>query len=622
MRRRLLLGLIPLAPVSLVLGACAAEPVDIGLVMRAPQGLLDSATTVQLSVFDAGAAKCLKTGHVDKIPTGEGTQQFILGKTGCGEGAAFCKTISLDKDGSEKMFAVIASNASGVVAEGCTTALINQDPLDVDITMSRYNPPGCCNDGKLQSGEQCDTGLAAEMSCAGGPGGACSSIVADAVCACDCTAQEILLSIDDLVLPGLKNKPARSKSHLAMTFAPGAASYPNALRAVFTNTGPDSKGGADISERFLLQDLYPITDPPTLANQLALPIKCVSTTAKPGTVRKQVSPSIAVASNDTVAIVYASDEITGGKFDVYVTPQNADGCADAHKCTKDEECQTRLCVKSGFDEGLCAASQPVNLPAASFPGAQEPDTSAGPANAVLIAWTRDHNVRGRIWATDGTLTPSTMEIPIAPNASAVRVTGNANGWKVVYQGAGQGDGDGIFMKSVSPGGVPGPEVRVNAVTDGVQDQPDVAMLEDGRMIVVWRSAGDIYFQRYDAEGAPVPKDQDQPLHLDTSGEQAHPAVSASVGYGDFFAVAWESSKAPDTSDVVARFVGGSSGFRFNSVTGQNDEFSATQASIPEGVRRLPALTIGGGGYVAIGWQDDSDLHPGVYVRRFPLPPTE
>src|SRR5205814_154738 len=143
MRRRLFLGLIPLVPASLLIPACAAEPVDIGLVMLAPQGLLETATSVELSVFDASAAKRLKNGHV------------------------------------------------------------------------------------------------------------CKAIVPNAVCACDCTAQEILLSVDDAGDPGLKNAPPRSKSHLAMSFAPGATKYPIALRAVFTNVGPDAKGGADVSERFL-----------------------------------------------------------------------------------------------------------------------------------------------------------------------------------------------------------------------------------------------------------------------------------------------------------------------------------------------------------------------------------
>ena len=38
-----------------------------------------------------------------------------------------------------------------------------------------------------------------------------------------------------------------------------------------------------------------------------------------------------------------------------------------------------------------------------------------------------------------------------------------------------------------------------------------------------------------------------------------------------------------------------------------------------GMRTGPAVAIGGAGFVAIGWQDDSPTHFGVYVRRFPLP---
>ena len=42
---------------------------------------------------------------------------------------------------------------------------------------------------------------------------------------------------------------------------------------------------------------------------------------------------------------------------------------------------------------------------------------------------------------------------------------------------------------------------------------------------------------------------------------------------------------------------------------------------PERVARLRAWQrkLHGAGYVAIGWQDASPAHPGVFVRRFPLP---
>src|SRR3954468_17954124 len=102
MRRRLLLALLPAAPLTLLLaGGCAGEPVNIGLVMLSPQGLLDRASGLQLAVFDTSKSKCLESGHAE-IHTDYAPQRFSLDKVGCANGAAWCKTIQLDKDGSTK----------------------------------------------------------------------------------------------------------------------------------------------------------------------------------------------------------------------------------------------------------------------------------------------------------------------------------------------------------------------------------------------------------------------------------------------------------------------------------------------------------------------------------------
>ena len=74
-----------------------------------------------------------------------------------------------------------------------------------------------------------------------------------------------------------------------------------------------------------------------------------------------------------------------------------------------------------------------------------------------------------------------------------------------------------------------------------------------------------------------------------------------------------------SGQIKARFPGGSSGFLFNNVDGQSDEF---QASVDDGGshnRQNPAAVVGGSGpFVAIGWEDQAGT-PGIYVRRFPLP---
>src|SRR4051794_34631147 len=98
MRRRLLLGLVPALPCALLFAACDSRPVSLGLGLTFPRGLLDQATAVTLSVFDAAGATCDgATGHVGAIPSG--AQVFPLNKD-CTGGDLWCATIKLDKDGS------------------------------------------------------------------------------------------------------------------------------------------------------------------------------------------------------------------------------------------------------------------------------------------------------------------------------------------------------------------------------------------------------------------------------------------------------------------------------------------------------------------------------------------
>ena len=596
MRRRLLLGLLPAAPLGLLLsGGCAGEPVHIGLVMLAPQGLLDRASSLDLAVFDASKSKCLESGHAE-VPADETTtQRFTLDKVGCTGGAAWCKTIQLDKDGSTKMFVVTAKNAAGVLAEGCATAVIDQDPIDVPIQVKRFNPPSCCGDGALQKGEQCEVATPQ-------PTAMCAGIVADAVCGADCSANEILLSIDNPAQPVFNNGAKGTKTDLALSFGPGATGYPNALRALFVDRDPTTvKGPTDIHERFLSRDLSPIVEPHVLALQLSLPLRCDDTTGF-GIVQEQRSPDLAPVG-DVMALVYASDEIVGGIFDVFLSPQTADGCVDTPMCVDGTECVTGACK-----QGHCAPSVKLNVSGAA-PGASDPHIAAGAGGRALVTWTRANDLYGRIWKTDGTLAPDS-EFLIASNAAGGHVAGVPGGWKIAYS-----SGPSIFTRKISlDGGVASP-ITVNIVNNGDQDQPDIAALDDGRTIVVWHGGGDVYFQRYDAAGTPIENDQGAPLNTVAMGDQQHPVVAAGANAGDFFAVAWETV---DTGSISARFVGGNAGFGYNSITGQSDEFPAAHPSFATELRR-PAIAVGGEGYVVIGWQDESEAHHGVYVRRFPKP---
>jgi len=567
-------------------GACSQDVAAIGLTMRAPQGLLDDATAVDLEVMDASGASCEPDGSI----TGQRSdvQTFAMERSGCASGAIWCKQITLDQDDSTKIFAVTAREGQVVTGRGCAEAVIDQDPVEVSITIQRYFPPKCCNDGELQVGEQCDTGVQATTDCAGNPGEPlCLGIVADDVCECDCTAREILLSIDNLSPPALGNGSVDDKAELALAFSGTAGERAGALRAVFTdfNSGTIEP---DINLRMLQDDLYPFTDHP-LSNQLRLPL-CSDPATQNSPPLTQHQPQIARISNSLLAVVYASDQAATTHHDIYLSAQGIFGCAEA---------------------------APLRVNYTQLDSCEHPDVAKADDSHALVVWGDQGQLRGRIWGTDGTLTPVDADLTIASiePGQRPRVAGSSSGWVVAYSSQGN-----VFTKNVTlTGNIAVDPVQVNTSAEGVQDQPDVAMLPDSSYIVVWHSAGRVFFQRYHGAGSAYQDDQVNPLSVNSPGA-SQPAVagSAETTSAGFYAVAW---LAGDGS-VWGRFVNAEEGFGYNSVTGQNDDFIASHPVVSGdagGQRNQPAIAVGGAGFVAIGWQDRHPNHPGVYVRRFPLP---
>jgi hypothetical protein len=563
--------------------------------MKAPLGVLDNAKAVDLSVFEASKATCTEaTGHVSAIPPEEdGTQTFELTNKDCLGGAAWCKVIELDKGEIDMMFAVLARNESGVIAEGCAVRKIDQDPLELTIKMHLANAELCCNDGFVQAGEQCEGTPA---------GGTCGGIVENEVCDSGCLAKEIQLanvSLDEPILP----EGGRLKTELAMAFCPGTDQLSGGLRAVFSSASSDATQGRDVNFRALTKDLNALTDPFPFSHQLRLPMEC-ETVGGTGGLKEQRSPAIAPVSDSRVGIVYLSNETAVTRNEVFLIQHTLLGCADV-KAIK--------------------LSTAMDVP----DGAERPDFAGGPSGFGLAVWVRGGEAYGRIWEapTDavsaGNLTPldPNLELALTPAAldgtvTSVRVAGTPTGWVIVYSAGGDGDADGgIFMDTVdTKGALGGAPLRVNDVTMGVQDQPDVATLKDGTRLVAWRNKKHIYFQRYleDTRVGDQFNDLENPMSS-IEGEQANPAVGAPTELGGFFVVAWEEVL---TTDIGARIVDAKSGFLPNSVTGQPDVFLASHPGFA-GVRKLPAVAIGG--HVVIGWQDENPSHEGVFVRRFPLP---
>lgn len=536
---------------TVTFASCSQAPVSgVGLSMNVPQGVLDEATGVTLYVFDAEDRACTADGGIGgEVP--EDATDFDLEK--CDGG--WCGEITLQQSDVERMFFVEVRDAAGLLAQGCSTAVVDQDPLVVDIQVIRFVDPACCGDATLQVGELCDEG----------GDDTCGGTTADAICAADCTTKNVWL--DD---NGVDDPEDNGQGNLSIAFTPGSGQLSGGLRAAWETATTAS----DIGFRVLQDDLTTITDPAVLDHAHKVYFRCTGEDVTP--LRDQKNPSIDGQGSGAVLAFLSAEEVPL-QFDARVLGLNAVGCSDMLES---------LLVSNG--------TAPVD----------SVDVATGPSDAALIVWEQNGTIFGRTF--DGT-TLGGETITIGDGANP-QVAGSSAGWVVVYEGSGGGDTDGILMNRVSSALVVGDVILVNEETSGAQDQPDVALVNDGSAAVVWRSGGDIFLQRFSGADARVEEDRAGPANTTTDGNQSAPTVAASSS-NDFFVLAWENG-----TEIRARFAGKSAGFRFNAVSGRNDDFAATTgASAP----RRPALA--SSSFVAIAWEDLGAGEPGLFVRRFPLP---
>jgi hypothetical protein len=605
MRRiHLLVAPLPFLIPALVLGACASDSAAVNLQLTVPQGILDGASA-DLRVIPAGNASCnAATGFIDPANPAD-AQEFPLNEN-CepaadGRTPVLCAEITLEQDGEERVFEVLATRANEIVARGCAVVKVDQDPLDVDITVQANLPPKCCNDGAIQVGEQCDTGVPAPDFC-GTPNaapttGSCTGVFTDDVCECDCLAREVLLSVvDPDSQPGLTNEP-NTKGEIAIAFAGGTSTdIPNSLRAVYTDFmmyGAAHNSGIDINHRILASDLYPAANV-QFQQQRRLKATCDGNDLNDlnGKALTQQNPAISRISDTDLAVAFLDDNATGnpaGNFNVRVIQLDKNGCA-------------------GDADTLVNANKAQSL--------ATPAVAGGPNGTALVVWADGSGLRGRIWNegagnTCATCIPASADLDMGEltGLTRPRVAGNADGWVVAYTGLGT-DQD-VFIRTVDPAGNIGDARIVNLNAPGAQTEPDVAMLDDGRFAVTWTDGGFVLFQRFDAGGDPIDGDQDTPVTV-SSAAGLSPAIAGGSDSGGFFAISWST---PDSGALWARFIGaGEERFLRNSVTGTFDDFMASHPAIVM-PRSAPDIAVGGGGFVAIAFNSPN----GVFVRRFPLP---
>ena len=186
---------------------------------------------------------------------------------------------------------------------------------------------------------------------------------------------------------------------------------------------------------------------------------------------------------------------------------------------------------------------------------------------------------------------------------------------VVWQSFGQdGSSYGVFARRFDTAGSPtGPEFRVNAVTTGYQEDPDVAMDGQGNFVVVWQDwprddgSFSVMGQRFDAAANPL--GGEFLANTFTTGHQLRPTVAREPS-GDFV-VAWASAPSQDGSSYgvfAQRF--DASGVRVGNEFQVNTHTPSRQS--------MPDVASLGEGRFVVAWesyyQDGSGA--GVFAQRY------
>jgi hypothetical protein len=202
---------------------------------------------------------------------------------------------------------------------------------------------------------------------------------------------------------------------------------------------------------------------------------------------------------------------------------------------------------------------------------------------VALPWAVSAQVKAAGEFRVNTYTTSHQRYP------SVAVDGAGN-FVVVWAGAQDGSGFGVFAQRYDAAGVPlGAEFRVNTYTTNDQDHPAVAADPLGNFVVVWASVGPdgggtgIFGQRYDAAGAP--RGGEFRVNTYTMNDQDSPAVA--VDSQGRFVVVWQSTgqEGPNLGVVGQRYDAGGTPlggeFRVNSYTTTNQNQPAV-ATDPQG----------------------------------------
>ncbi len=164
----------------------------------------------------------------------------------------------------------------------------------------------------------------------------------------------------------------------------------------------------------------------------------------------------------------------------------------------------------------------------------------------------DWTIRGAVYNADGSVRKADFPIGLTGDNQQSAVVALPNGnWAVVYTDTGwpseQGSA-GITLQIFDPAGAnvtPGNYIHVNTPSAAHESDPDVAVLENGYIVVTWTNVGaggDIHARVFKQNGSPVTLDGDTDEFVITGSTGKYSAVSGLPGG---FITSWEDNVTSD-----------------------------------------------------------------------------
>lgn len=286
----------------------------------------------------------------------------------------------------------------------------------------------------------------------------------------------------------------------------------------------------------------------------------------------QVQPFVAVDGQDNFVVVWQSYLQGGEAFDIFGQRFDSSGSA----------------IDTEFQ---------VNTYTENYQG--HPTVAADDVGNFLVVWesnTQDLSlggIYGQLYDSSGNAVGGEFQIntTTAGDQNDPRVVATDSGFLVAWESdMFDGSNEGVVMQFLDSNAVPvGGELQVNTHTSGDQEDPAIAIMDDGTFAVVWESQGQdgsqegVFGQVFDPTGLPIgPEFQ---LNTYTPSRQDDPSV-APDGTGGFIATWGSRGQIGDPMffdifgqrfDTAGQLVGGE--FQINKQASYDQDYSAVAGGV-------------------------------------------